>query len=149
MKKWRRFGFLLALGFIFCKPMWASDEITLFDRKGEPGAYIAGDLTVYLWDGKPVAYLYESDGAVHLYNFEGDHLGWFEEGILWDHSGAAVGFRAGAVNIVTYIESTKSVKGLTPIKGARSVAPIKPLLHDSWSSVPLSFFLRTVQASQP
>ncbi|PYS55055.1 MAG: hypothetical protein DMG13_05675 [Acidobacteria bacterium] len=143
----RRFGFLLVLGFMFCKPLAASEEITLFDQKGGPRAYIAEDQTIYLWDGKPVAYLYESDSTVHLYNFTGDHLGWFEEGVLWDHSGAAVGFREGAANIVTYVESVKSSKKAEPAKGPRSVPPVKAHLHDTWSPVPFSVFLKTGAAS--
>ncbi len=35
-------------------------------------------LTIYLWGGKPVAYLSaESDDGFHVYGFNGKHLGWF------------------------------------------------------------------------
>ena len=139
----RRLAFLFILRIVFCEPLIASDEITLFDQKGEPRAYVAEDQTIYLWDGTPVAYLYESDGTVHLYSFQGNHLGWYEQGVLWDHSGAAVGFREGAANIVTYVESAKSTKHVKPAVAPRSVAPDKPILHDSWSTVPFAVFLKT------
>jgi hypothetical protein len=72
----------------------SEEELSLFDSTGAPVAYIAiaDDHTIYLWDGKPVAYLSPSgsDGW-HVYGFAGDHLGWFEQGILCDHNGNAVG----------------------------------------------------------
>jgi hypothetical protein len=42
-------------------------EIALFNKHGKPVAYIAEDgETVYLWDGRPVAYL--SDDKVYGWN---------------------------------------------------------------------------------
>jgi hypothetical protein len=35
----------------------SGDEISLFDFKGRATAYISEDQTIYLWQGKPVAYL--------------------------------------------------------------------------------------------
>jgi len=32
------------------------NEVSLYDSKGRPVAYVADDLTIYLWSGKPVAY---------------------------------------------------------------------------------------------
>jgi hypothetical protein len=51
------------------------DEVTLFDQRGEATAYIAlnDELTIYLWNGKPVAYLdRESGDDFHVYGFNGN-----------------------------------------------------------------------------
>ena len=66
-------------------------EETLYDKKGDTVAYIATDYhgAIFLWDGQPVAYLYEED---HLYGINGRHLGWFINEIIYDQEGARIGF---------------------------------------------------------
>lgn len=52
----------------------------LTTRPSEAVAYIDADdeLTIYLWGGKPVAYLERDTGnEFHVYGFSGKHLGWF------------------------------------------------------------------------
>ena len=65
------------------------NEITLFDANGAPVAYIAPDeeWAIYLWNGKPVAYLEHDGDAFSIYGFNGKHLGWFDEGVVRDHQG--------------------------------------------------------------
>lgn len=117
----------------------AAREITLYDREGRAVAYIDtdSDATIYLWEGKPVAYLDERN----VYGFNGRHLGWFEEGIIWDHDGNGVGFVKGAVNKVTALEGLKGLKALRPLKSLKELAPLKPLKSNRWSPVPLELFL--------
>ena len=43
-----------------------------FDSKGTAVAYFDDDETLYLWSGKPVAYMDEDS----LFGFNGKHLGW-------------------------------------------------------------------------
>ncbi|MGB9592405.1 MAG: 4-fold beta flower protein [Candidatus Kryptoniota bacterium] len=119
------------------------DEITLYNFDGRPVAYIAisEDYTIYLWNGKPVAYLYELSKKIHVYNFEGKHLGWFEDGIIIDHNGNAVGFINGALNVPTQFEPFKSFKQFKPLKGLRELPPLKPLFSGKWSLTPLQIFL--------
>jgi hypothetical protein len=114
-------------------------EITLYDAGGEPGAYIAtdDDLTIYLREGKPVAYL--SEGSV--WGFNGKHLGWFEDGIIWDHKGNAAGCVKEAVASVNALEPLKGLKGLKPLKSLKELPPLRPLKTMKWSSVPLVLFL--------
>ena len=61
-------------------------ETSLFDAQGDPVAYLSDDYdrTIYLWDGHPVAYLYEEQ---HVYGFNGRHLGWFIQQVLYDENG--------------------------------------------------------------
>ena len=120
-------------------------EITLFDSDGEPSAYIDtsdDDSTIYLWSGSPVAYLSSKGNYYNIYGFNGSHLGWFEDGIVRNHEGEAVGFTKGAVNIYTKYESYKSSKAYKPSKGYQSYEPYKPYYKSNFSNEPLSLFLK-------
>lgn len=123
-----------------------AEDIALFDSEGKAIAYIDtedDDLTIYMYNGKPVAYLYpESRGdAFCLYGFNGKHLGWFEKGVARDHDGCIVGFQKGAINHYTSYEPYKSYKQYKPYKDYRSYAPYKPYSRSTFSSTSLSLFL--------
>lgn len=130
---------LILVAMLVRVPDSSAREITLFDRDGQAVAYIDSDsdATIYLWGGKPVAYL----AGGHVYGFNGSHLGWFEEGIIWDHNGNGVGFVRGAVNKLTALEGLKGLKELCPLKALKELAPLKPLKSNKWSPVPLELFL--------
>lgn len=121
-------------------------EISLFDSDGEAVAYIDSndeDSTIYLWSGSPVAYLFPNGDYYNVYGFNGNHLGWFEDGIIIDHSGDAVGFIKGSVsNIYTQYEPYKSYKEYKPYKEYKSYEPYKPYYNSSFSSEPLVLFLK-------
>lgn len=114
-------------------------EITLFDSEGEAVAYIdtSDDATIYLWSGKPAAYL---DGK-SIYGFNRKHLGWFEQGVVRDHNGNGVGFIQGAVSKLIRLEGLKSLKSLNPLKSLKELEPLKPLNSNQWSRLPLELFL--------
>jgi len=121
-----------------------AEEITLFNSSGDAIAYIDTDdedLSIYMWNGTPVAYLVSDGDAFHIYGFNGTHLGWFEEGIVRDHSGNVVGFKEGAVSVYTKYEPYKSYKQYKPYKSYRSYAPYKPYYTSQFSNEPLSLFL--------
>lgn len=134
---------IIPLAILFCTFFAAekahAKEITLFNSKGEATAYIdtSDELIIYLWDGDPVAYIHDDD----VYGFNGKHLGWFVDGIIWDNEGNAVGFIEGAVNMVTSIEPIKGIKSIKPMKSMREMAPMKPVFSNRWSSLPFSIFL--------
>ena len=127
-----------------------AEEITLFNYEGEPVAYIAiqEDFTIYLWDGEPVAYLHEESNNIHIYAFDGEHLGWYESGIIIDHDGDAAGFVEGALNVPTKFEPFKGIKKIKPIKGIKQIPPIKPTISGKWSLTPLQVFL-TLGIAEP
>ncbi|MFW6026460.1 MAG: 4-fold beta flower protein [Candidatus Woesearchaeota archaeon] len=146
-------GFLLLFLFLTLfngNSVLQAEEITLYNYEGGPVAYIAveEDFTIYLWNGEPVAYLYEKSNNINVYSFNGDHLGWFENGIIIDHDGNAVGFIEGALNIPTKFEPYKSIKKIKPTKSIKKTPPIKPSLSEKWSSVPLQVFL-TFRKAEP
>ena len=67
-------------------------EVPILSSDGAAAAYVAPDLTVYLWSGMPTAYLYpDPAGGFHVYGFNGRHLGWYAAGAMRDHSGLRVG----------------------------------------------------------
>jgi hypothetical protein len=127
---------------LFSVIVFASGETALFDGRGRVVAYVADDLTIYLWSGNPVAYLDRDSGdGFHVYGFNGKHLGWFARGIVRDH----VGKGACAVREVlssTEMEPIKSIKEIQPIKNINEIAPIRPIFSNSWSKTPCHLFLQ-------
>lgn len=122
----------------------AQDEISLFNADGEAIAYIDtedDDLTIYLWGGKPVAYLYKNNGEFQVYGFNGNHLGWFVDGIIRDHKGDAVGATKDATSMYARYEPYKGYKAYKPYKSYREYAPYKPYMSNSWSSTNFKLFL--------
>lgn len=118
-------------------------QITLFDSDGDAIAYIDtnDDLTIYLWSGKPVAYLESKGSYFNIYGFNGKHLGWFEDGIIIDHKGYAVGFTKGSTNVPTKYEPYKSYKSMKPYKSYKEYAPYKPYCKSRFSIESLALFL--------
>lgn len=122
----------------------ADKEKSIYDSKGEAVAYIAFDdeLTIYLWKGEPVAYLKKKGRDIHVYSFKGNHLGWFENGIVWDHKGYVVGFVEGAVNKMTKLEPIKGIRKITPIRSIEKIPPTKPVFKKTFSGTTLTALLR-------
>jgi hypothetical protein len=125
-----------------------AEQITLFNSSGVATAYIDTDdaLTIYLWNGTPVAYLVTNGDSFHIYGFNGKHLGWYEDGIVRDHSGYAVGFQKGATTVYTQYEPYKSYKQYKPYKSYKEYAPYKPYYRTNFSNESLSLFLSKGQS---
>lgn len=98
---------------------------TLHDKNGNPVAYIDydEDATIYLWNGKPVGYLSNNNT---VYGFNGSHLGWFEDGILWNLKGERSGFNKNTSPAYTKYEPYKSYKQYKPYKSYKQYAKLKP-----------------------
>jgi hypothetical protein len=103
---------------------------------------VTEDMTIYLWSGKPVAYLVPDNSreGFNIYGFNGKHLGWFVHGVAWDHSGDAACAVKSAVSLAQ-LEPLKGLKELTPLKALRELAPLRPILSKSWSDTPCRIFL--------
>jgi hypothetical protein len=119
------------------------DEVALYNSAGKAEAYIALDdeMTIYLWSGKPVAYL-EKNGSkgYHVYGFNGEHLGWFVRGIIWDHDGNGACAAKEAMRS-TASEPFKSFKQFKPFKSFTKFAPFQPTLSNQFGDVPCRFLL--------
>jgi hypothetical protein len=109
-----RIGLAIAFG-AFSATTCQAAEVSLFDASGEAVAYIDTDdeLTIYLWSGKPVAYLEDvSGGSVGVWGFNGKHLGWLERGAIWAEDGNATCATKEAMTSLPHLESLKSLKEL-------------------------------------
>ncbi|HTD99103.1 MAG TPA: hypothetical protein VK668_07430 [Mucilaginibacter sp.] len=129
------------LSFTSFKP---NNEINLYNSSGNAGAFIddyLSDQVIYLWDGKPVAYLHQNFTSTDIYGFNGKHLGWFEKGVLRDNSGHTVGVTKEASDKITAGESLKGIKGSIPDKKYRELEPPKPYFSTIWASTDLKEFL--------
>lgn len=118
-----------------------SMEITIYDKKGKPCAYIATDdtNTIYLFNGKPVAYIDDEN----IYGFNGKHLGWFiRKRVMYDREGLRIGFTSISCPSHTPIEPEKSAKKVKPVKSAKAAIPEQPDFHLSKSEDNLLDFLQ-------
>ncbi len=117
---------------------------TLFNKRGDPVAYISDDYneTIYLTDGSPVAYLYNQD---HVYGLNGRHLGWWIEGILYNHDGERTGFTSSTSPVPIGKEPAKTRrKPMDEIK-PRWEAPPFPKLSFSFADLDLKDLLQEGQ----
>ncbi|GAA5480043.1 4-fold beta flower protein [Haloferula helveola] len=114
-------------------------EVTLYDPSGEPVVYIDvdDDHTIYTWGGTPVAYLSDE----HIYGFNGKHLGWFQDGIVWDHDGNRAGYLAQTLPVYAAYEPYKSYKSYKPYRSYQEYAPYQPYKLHSESRIPLLQFM--------
>jgi len=120
-------------------------EKTLYNANGEPVAYISDALTkaIYLWDGYPVAYLYD----YHVYGFNGLHLGWFLDNVVYDSEGKRIGFTSTSCPLPVYKETGKAKKYPLDKAGPRYEPPSLPDLGFDYSSEDFEEFLRKGQVT--
>lgn len=114
-------------------------QITLYDKDGNPVAYLDSEDqdTIYLWNGNPVCYLYGD----MIFGFNGQHLGWYSDGIVWDLDGYRTGFIREKCPSLTKLPPLKSLKQLKPLKSLRELPRYKPLFKFANSSIYLLQFL--------
>jgi len=120
---------LLAAG----SPAFAQFETDLYDGAGRAAGFIGSDGTIYLWSGRPVAYLDRYlTNDVHVYGFNGRHLGWFARGVIRDHRGDA----ACATRDVIRMPQPgpfKGVREFPPMRQPKEPPPFAPFPTFNWS----------------
>jgi hypothetical protein len=121
----------------------SAQQISIYNSNGEAKAYIDynKEATIFMWDGTPVAFIEKDGNDLCVFGFNGSFLGWYEDGIMYDKKGFAVGARKGAVNMITKIEKIKGIQKITPIRPITPITPIQPIWKSSWSNTPLTEFL--------
>lgn len=135
-------SFLLAM-FFFSAYVTASNDLALYDKRGNAVVYISVDdeLTLYSWDVVASAYLKRSQSnEFDVYGFNGNHLGWFTKGILIDHDGyvaCAVKDRVTTPNLPSF----KSLKSLKPLKSLPQLPPLFPLLKNAFGQTNCSLLV--------
>ena len=120
-----------------------AQQVSLYDSDGEAIAYIdfGEDATIFMWDGTPVAFMEKEGSDVCVFGFNGSFMGWFDDGIIYDKKGYAVGAKKGATNMITRIERIKGIQRIIPIRPITPITPVQPIFKSSWSSISLSEFL--------
>ncbi|MBW2311864.1 MAG: hypothetical protein JRF35_12460 [Deltaproteobacteria bacterium] len=115
-------------------------ERALFNSWGEPVAYISNDRKkiIFLWDGHPVAYLY----GHHVYGFNGLHLGWFINGVVYDAEGNRIGFTSTTCPLPAAQEPPKAKKYAVAKMESRQEAPPLPDLGFNLSEENFEDFLK-------
>ncbi|TAF66038.1 MAG: hypothetical protein EAZ55_07440 [Cytophagales bacterium] len=133
---------MISMGLI--KNANAQTERSIYNQNGDAIAYLAtewrgGEWIIYFFSGLPAAYLETEGNQTHIFGFNGKHLGWFEENILWDNEGNIIGYTAEANNlrlnfIPSFAEPIKMMKELTPFKEPKEFPiPFKPILMNRWA----------------
>ncbi len=115
-------------------------ETTIFNKNGAPQAYIthSDENVIYSFNGEPMAYIDENN---NIYGFNGRHLGWFEDDIVWDHQGLRVGFTKSTCPVHTQFEPFKGFKQFKPLKSFKQFVPVKPVKGYGISAITtLDFF---------
>ncbi len=112
-----------------------------YDKNGRTVAYTTDSGYIYLYSGKPVAYIYGNS----VYSLSGRHLGWFGNGWIRDHVGACVmfctGVTGGPARPAHQAKPAKGARQALPGKGARQAKPAMPAKQSSWSHTPATTFL--------
>lgn len=113
-------------------------ETSLFNKNGKPVAYIAEDgQTIYLWDGRAVAYLDED----RIFGWNGKQLGWFANGTIFDIYGLRSGFTKNKSPIATELEPVKPLKQLKSVKIGKQHQVVRPALCYGYSDKALEQLL--------
>lgn len=110
--------------------------MTFYSSTGKPVAYCDDGEHIFLYSGKPVAYLY--DTAVYGYN--GKVYGWFENGWVRDLNGYCVFFTedangSGPLKPLKELHPLKGLKELIPLKGLKELMPLRAMNHLGWSNL--------------
>jgi hypothetical protein len=115
-------------------------DTSLYNEKGDPVAYISDDYskTIYLTDGSPVAYVYNQD---HVYGFNGRHLGWWIEEILYNDDGERVGFTSNTCPVPVGRRPVKTKEQSKDEVMPRWTAPPLPKLSFSFADSALKDLL--------
>jgi hypothetical protein len=118
-------------------------ERALFNSQGKPVAYIAEGARkiIFLWDGHPVAYVY----GHHVYGFNGLHLGWFINAVVYDADGKRIGFTASTSPFPAAQEPPKAKKYALSKMEPKQEAPPLPDLGFTSSEEDFEAFLKRGQ----
>ncbi len=108
--------------------------IVFYDRGGNPICYLSekDDETIFLFNGNPVAYICD----ISVYSFKGKHLGWYENGWIYDNDGYCVLYTqnasGGPARPTSKVIPTRYTTGTKPVKGTKMVRPSKPVKGLQW-----------------
>lgn len=116
-------------------------EETWYDARGTATAFVSQDRrTVYLWNGKVVAYLTDD----RLYSWQrGRNLGWFVDGVVYDGRGRRVGYLESTCPVSVIAEPAKRAKTKPGARGPKAGAQARPTLSAAKSDLAFGAFLQS------
>jgi hypothetical protein len=106
----------------------------LYDGSGRVYAWLDEGGRIVGLDGNRLAYI-EGDS---VYNWQGQHVGWWGNGHIRDNAGAVAVFTTEADNlgVVKPVKAEKplhAVKKVVPVKPVKGVKPVRRIRRPSWS----------------
>jgi hypothetical protein len=136
---------ILMLSLLISLSSFSLADTYMVDTTGVVKAFIDDqDGTIYLWDGRPAAYLTTvapntvtlKSGESHIYGFNGQHLGWYHQGHFWDHDMSVFGMEDSVYTGYTKKEGNQGLKRYKPYHHIKQLAPFyKKIQGDSWSEI--------------
>jgi len=113
------------------------DIDVIYNRYGEPVLRLLDNGRFVDFNGKSFGFI---DG-LNLYNYSGQHVGWYENGIMRDHNSFAVGFGEYPTDIprpflpFKQFVPFKSFVEFEPFRPFKQFAPFKPFKRFEWSDI--------------
>jgi 4-fold beta-flower domain-containing protein len=108
--------------------------IALYDRRGKVSAFLAANGRIVSRTGESVAWI--QNGSV--YDYHGQHLGWWENNHMRGSDGGIVVWLQGATGLgvvspVPSVPPVPPVPSVEPVRPVPSAAPVRPVNKLSWS----------------
>lgn len=121
-----------------------NEVTTIYDRFGYPELRLLENGRLVTFQGHSAGFL-KGDG---VYNYNGKHVGWYENGILRDHFGNVVGFDENPTDYpspilpIQFIKPIPAIEEVEQIRPVTQIPPIKPIKTFQWSVfTPINLFL--------
>lgn len=119
----------------------------IYNRYGEPTLRLLDNGRFVGFDGKSYGFLSKK----HIYNYKGQHVGWFEKGIIRDQNGACIGFGENPTDSPKPFLPFKQFKPFAgfvefePHRPYKQFPPFRPFKQFGWSDIDLpNLFFPTV-----
>lgn len=119
--------------------------MVFYDKHGNPCCYSDDFKHIYGYDGEPLGYI--QDGLI--WNYNGRYLGQFKNNWVLDKDGYYLFFTenatGGPIRPIRKIAPIKSVKEIRPLKNIREIPPVYPVSKLDWSQLDPKIFFRNVE----
>lgn len=107
----------------------------LFGQQGYSDYFIYGNDRIVRPNGSSLAWI---DKQGNVYGYDGNHLGWYENGCIRGHDGGVMAWQRNAKNLgvippIPQIPPILSIPKIEPIRPIHSIPPIKPIPKLDWS----------------
>lgn len=121
-----------------------AQQVSLYDSEGVARAYIDydEDVTIFMWNGTPVAFIERHRSDLCIFGFNGNFLGWYDDGIIYDAKGYAAGAKKGVLSMMTKFERLKGIQRIIPFRPIITQrVPMQPILKSRWGNTSLTELL--------